>query len=201
MSQPQVGQLPIRYYRATELPGCTPTKTATLQLPVHTSSGLHVSQAAQFSKVTFKDSSQKIPFHHRLHQTLLKETSVGYHTRGALPVGDRHIRLDVPYMVRGLVLASTPALSVGVALRTPPFFSTVTATAGRDTICVSAEKWGNTLVFVDSAPVSAWGETGGQIRIACNLESACGTGVTITSLVLPTRCVELSYNNPVNVAG
>ena len=119
---------PYQVHCAGELPGCTPTKTANLQLPDHTSSGLHVSQAAQFSKVTFKVSSQNIPPHHRLPQTLLKEASVGYHTRGALPVGGCHVRLDVPYMVRGLELASTPALSVGVALRPPPYFSTVTAT-------------------------------------------------------------------------
>ena len=120
MSQPRVGQLPIRYYRATELLGCTPTKTANLQLPVYTSSGLHVSQAAQFSKVTRRDYSQDIPPHHRRNQTLFKEDSVGCHTRESLPVGDRYIRLDVPCTVRGLELAFTPALPVGVALSPPP---------------------------------------------------------------------------------
>ena len=123
ISQPPVGQLPIRYYRATEPPGCTPTKTASLQLQVYTSSGLNVSQAAQSSRVTHRDPSEDIPPHDGLNQTLLKEDSVGCHTQGALPVGDRHVRLDVPNMVRGLWLAFTPALPVGVALSPPPPFN------------------------------------------------------------------------------
>ena len=123
VSQQRVGQLPIWYYCATEPLGCTATRTASLQLPVYTSSGLHVSQAAQFSKVTHRDSSQDIPPHHRLNQTLFKEDSVGCHTRGALLGGDRLVRLDVPIMVRGLELSLIPALPVGVALRPPPHFN------------------------------------------------------------------------------
>ena len=115
MSQSRVGQRPIRYCSATEPPGCTPTKTANLQLRVYTSSQLHVSQVAPFSKVTRRDSSQDFVPHHKLNQTLLKEDSAGCHTQRALPVGDRHVGLDVPYMVRGLELAFTPALPVGVA--------------------------------------------------------------------------------------